>query len=137
MEHKQLEGRLLLDPGAEIIFLRHEVCGRISEMELSEEDRFILLTGDKGHHPVKIDDLFDRPEPGSKRCMRIILKEAYRYQGAKVKVTLNTNETLLLNSVFIKRYVRNVMDHVQSGHIEMEEALELIDNLDDIGRSFE
>jgi hypothetical protein len=137
MENKQLEGRLLLDPGAEIIFLRHEVHGRVSEMELSAADHFILMNHEEEQQPVKVDNLFDKPEPGSKRRMRIILREAYRYQGARVVVTLNTNETLVLNSVFIKRYVRNVMDHVQSGHIEMEEALELIDNLNDIGSSFE
>lgn len=137
MDNKQLEGRLLLDPGAEIIFLRHEVHGRISEMELSEADHFIMLNEDKDQQTVKIDDLFERLKPESKRRTRLILDEAFRYQGARVLVTLSTRGTLVLNSIFIKRYVRNVMDHEHSGHIEMEKALELIDNLDDIGSSFE
>ncbi|MFP7255932.1 hypothetical protein [Terribacillus saccharophilus] len=137
MDNKQLEGRLLLDPGAEIIFLRHEVHGRISEMELSEADYFIMLNEDKDQQPVKIDDLFERLKQESKRRTRLILDEAFRYQGARVLVTLSTRGTLVLNSTFIKRYVRNIMDHEHSGHIEIEKALELIDNLDDIGSSFE
>lgn len=137
MENKQLEGRLLLDPGAELIFLKHEVHGRISEMELSEADYFTLMNNEGEQQPVKIDDLFERLKPESKRRTRLILDEAFRYQGARVLVTLSTRGTLVLNSTFIKRYVRNVMDHAHSGHIEMEKALELIDNLDDIGSSFE
>lgn len=120
-----IKGRLTVFFGVDTVSLLHQVNGRISCMDLDENDCITLISDSEGK-TISVNDVLHSIVSDKSEGHTDFHRGQSVYEGSKVKVLLSDSGSRAIESNMRKLMVNDIFSAVEAGFISLEVARETL-----------